>query len=103
MSAPRVVVGRRSAIRVQGEAPNVQRCAAPDCDRVIPVNDKRLGTRFCSRRCANRHNAQLRTIRHARSVVRALIADDAYATQFQSLGQYRTALLAALDAPVEGQ
>jgi len=29
---------------------------------------------------------------------RALLADDAYAASFQSLGQYRTALLKALDA-----
>ena len=29
---------------------------------------------------------------------RALLADDAYAVSFQSLGQYRTALLKALDA-----
>ncbi len=30
---------------------------------------------------------------------RALIADDAFAASFQSLGQYRTALLAALAQP----
>lgn len=30
--------------------------------------------------------------------IRALIADDAYAMTFQSLGQYRSALLAALSA-----
>ena len=30
---------------------------------------------------------------------RALLADDAYAASFQSLGQYRTALLKALAAP----
>jgi hypothetical protein len=30
---------------------------------------------------------------------RALIADDAFAASFQSLGQYRTALLAALTQP----
>lgn len=29
---------------------------------------------------------------------RALLADDAYAVSFQSLGQYRTALLKALDS-----
>ncbi len=31
--------------------------------------------------------------------IRALIADDAFAASFQSLGQYRTALLAALAQP----
>jgi hypothetical protein len=30
---------------------------------------------------------------------RALLADDAYAASFQSLGQYRTALLKALASP----
>jgi hypothetical protein len=30
--------------------------------------------------------------------LRALIADDGYACTFQTLGQYRTALLAALDS-----
>ena len=40
---------------------------------------------------------------------RALLADDAYAVSFQSLGQYRTALLKALDAtpraepPMDGE
>lgn len=33
--------------------------------------------------------------------IRDLIADDAYAMSFQTMGQYRTALLAACDAPVE--
>jgi hypothetical protein len=31
--------------------------------------------------------------------IRALIADDAFAASFQSLGQYRTALLAAWPSP----
>lgn len=37
-----------------------------------------------------------------RDAIRALIADDAYAMTFQTMGQYRSALLAALAAPVAG-
>lgn len=46
---------------------------------------------------AKKHRDELAACRSHQASIRALIADDGYALSFQTLGQYRAALLRAID------
>lgn len=68
----------------------------PD-ENVIADTAKPVGVRFFCPSCGE--EAEYTRVAATTEAVRDLIADDAYAMSFQSLGQYRTALLKAIAAP----
>ncbi|AFQ50411.1 hypothetical protein [Burkholderia cepacia] len=80
--------------RIQANCPTSDIFESPP-----PSNNREFPTSISENDCE--HRIALAPSQPAAAPIRDLIANDAYAMSFETMGQYRAALLAECDAPVE--